>query len=148
MSVGPGVAHGVLRPKSKNARKGIETRPFRRGGGWSLSSPKSKNARKGIETRAGASQPRRRGAGPKSKNARKGIETKPFAGALPQSVRGPKSKNARKGIETFGVTTQVADDDNAVRKAKMPARALKLERLGVQENGEQASEKQKCPQGH
>ena len=60
---------------------------------------------------------------------------------------GPKSKNAREGIETRWRSLET----NAlleVRKAKMPARALKLVHLGCVLRAVYVSEKQKCPRGH
>ena len=71
-------------------------------------SPKSKNARKGIETRRQGARVERQGQGPKSKNARKGIETKTLTNNLMMStINRPKSKNARKGIETLRIYRNV-----------------------------------------
>ena len=62
---------------------------------------------------------------PKSKNAREGIETGVSLRGGAQEQQGPKSKNAREGIETPACAV-VRRGRARVRKAKMPARALKL----------------------
>ena len=114
-----------------------------------------------------------RTTGPKSKNAREGIETHAEAAGLYQALTGPKSKNAREGIETQPCGRRWSSG-RLVRKAKMPARALKQlnahvdavrlvprpksknAREGIETNNVSqrfckllcVSEKQKCPRGH
>ena len=113
-------------PKSKNARKGIETQESTRTTASGLSVRKAKMPARALKpshqrTHSTEAQIVRKAKMPA--RALKRSRACVFR-ALPAHHR-PKSKNARKGIETVSSEIKRRCKMLYVRKAKMPARALK-----------------------